>query len=87
MAFIKSPSRWRPAICLGQTTPSWGVAYNHYTPEEYRDMRDAGADSVRLQIAQVGADPQSSLFDPAFLEKALQAIRSARYELRAPLLV
>ena len=56
----------------------WATAYNNYTPAEYTEMREAGADSVRLQIAQMGADPQDPLFDPAFLEKALGAIRAAR---------
>jgi endoglucanase len=58
--------------------PFWANAFNHYTPKEYRDMRAAGADCVRLQIAQVAADPQSPLFDQAFLTKALDAIRAAR---------
>jgi endoglucanase len=58
--------------------PFWGIAYKHYSPQEYRDMRGAGADSVRLQIAQVAADRRSSLFDRAFLDQAMDAIRSAR---------
>ncbi len=58
--------------------PFWATAYNKYTPEEYSEMRKAGADSVRLQIAQMGADPQSPLFDRQFFEKALGAIRAAR---------
>jgi hypothetical protein len=58
--------------------PFWATAYNHYTPEEYREMRAAGADSVRLQIAQVAADPQSGLFDRTFLDKAMSAVRAAR---------
>ena len=58
--------------------PFWAVAYNHYTPQEYDTMRQAGADSVRLQISQVGADPQSLLFSREFLEKALSAIVAAR---------
>ncbi|MET9263868.1 cellulase family glycosylhydrolase [Amycolatopsis sp. NPDC004079] len=56
----------------------WATAYHHYTPDEYRSMREAGADSVRLQIAQVGADPHSALFDKAFLDKARGAVRAAR---------
>ena len=58
--------------------PFWATAYNHYSPEEYTNMRNAGADSVRLQIAQAGADPQDPLFDAEFVEKALGAIRAAR---------
>lgn len=40
-------------------------------------MRAAGADLVRLQTAQVAADPQSPLFGRPFLEKANGAIRAA----------
>jgi endoglucanase len=58
--------------------PFWAIAYNNYSPDEYREMRAAGADSVRLQIAQAAADPQSRLFDRAFLDKAIGAIQSAR---------
>jgi endoglucanase len=58
--------------------PFWATAYNKYTPEEYVEMRKSGADSVRLQVAQAGADPQSKLFDRAFLDKAMGAIRAAR---------
>ncbi len=58
--------------------PFWSTAYTRYTPNEYSYMREAGADSVRIQIAQSGADPESKLFDPQFLQKALGAIRSAR---------
>ena len=60
--------------------PFWSTAYNNYSPAEYTEMRRAGADSVRLQIAQAGADPKNALFDRAFLEKAEGAIRSARDE-------
>lgn len=73
IAFEVAPKNFKRA-----DHPFWANAFNHYTPEEYRDMREAGADSVRLQIAQVAADPQSPLFDRAFLIKALNAIRAAR---------
>ena len=56
----------------------WATAYQHYTPLEYRAMREAGADSVRLQISQVGADPDSPKFDRVFLDKALGAVHAAR---------
>lgn len=58
--------------------PFWATAYHHYTPDEYPAMRRAGADSVRLQIAQAGADPQSPQFDRAFLDRALGAVSAAR---------
>lgn len=58
--------------------PFWAIAYNNYSPSEYAEMRAAGADSVRIQISQAAADPQSKLFDQAFVIKATRAIRSAR---------
>ena len=58
--------------------PFWATAFHHYSPQEYAEMRAAGADSVRLQIAQAGADPKSRLFDRSFLDEAIGAIRSAR---------
>lgn len=67
-----------PANLKRADHPFWATAYNHYSPDEYRDMRSAGADSVRLQIAQVAADPNSRQFDRFFLDKALGAIQSAR---------
>ncbi len=73
IAFEVAPGNLRRA-----DHPFWTTAYNQYTPEEYTEMLKAGADSVRLQIAQAGADPQSPLFDRAFLDKALGAIRAAR---------
>lgn len=58
--------------------PFWATAARNYTADEYSDMRDAGADTVRIQIAQMGADPESPLFDRAFVNRALTAVRAAR---------
>src|ERR1700742_2367588 len=42
-------------------------------------MKAAGADSVRMQIAQDGADPKNKkYFDQAWLDQAIEAIRAAR---------
>ena len=41
-------------------------------------MREAGADSVRLQLARAAADPQSSIYDRAFVEKTMGAVEAAR---------
>lgn len=60
--------------------PFWTTAQQNYRPEEYRFMREAGADSVRLQISQEGADPKSPLYDQGFVQKALAAVRAARAE-------
>jgi len=59
--------------------PFWGTAYHNYSPDEYVQMRAVGADSVRLQISQAGADPQSSLYDHDFFETAMGAITAARH--------
>ena len=35
----------------------WADAQHGYTPTEYTQMRQFGADCVRLQVAQTGVDP------------------------------
>ena len=67
-----------PANLSRADHPFWATAQNGYTPDEYAEMQKAGADTVRIQVAQSGADPQSPAFDKAFVEKALGAVRSAR---------
>ena len=67
-----------PANLSRADHPFWANAYNHYTPTEYKEMRIAGADSVRLQIAQAAADPKSALYDESYVEKAMGAIQAAR---------
>ncbi len=56
----------------------WQVASQNYTPQEYTDMRRAGADSVRFQVAQTGMDPENALFDPQYAAKAVGAVFAAR---------
>jgi endoglucanase len=58
--------------------PFWATAQENFRPEEYQEMRASGADTVRIQIAQSGADRESREFDAAFLQKALNAVRAAR---------
>lgn len=67
-----------PANLSRADHPFWANAQRNYFPGEYRYMREAGADSVRLQIAQAGADPQSALFDREYFEKAMAAVQAAR---------
>lgn len=38
------------------------IAYTYYTPSEYADMRRAGADFVRINLAQDGANPENKNF-------------------------
>lgn len=56
----------------------WATAQNNYSPTEYTDMIGAGADTVRMQVAQPGVDPQNSLYDKAFVDKFIAAVKSAR---------
>lgn len=67
-----------PANLARADHPFWATAQQYYSPDEYVHMRDAGADTVRIQIAQAGADPESPNFDAAFLERALLAVEAAR---------
>jgi endoglucanase len=54
------------------------IAANDYTPEEYLRMEEEGADSVRIQVAQNGIDPQGQFFSPDFRESVIAAIRASR---------
>lgn len=57
----------------------WQQAYKGYSAAEYTEMKDEGADSVRLQIAQDGADPRNQTFyDPQWLQQAVGAVQAAR---------
>lgn len=67
-----------PANFTRADHPFWKAAYEHYSPEEYQQMREAGADSVRLQVSQVGADPRSFMHDAVWFGKAMDAVRAAR---------
>ena len=59
----------------------WQDAYAGFTPAEYATMKSEGADSVRLQIAQDGADPENTkFFDPQWLQQAIGAVQAARKE-------
>lgn len=53
-------------------------AYQHYAPEAYRQMRSMGIDSVRMQVSQPGLDPQSGIYDVAFRDQVIGAVRAAR---------
>jgi endoglucanase len=58
--------------------PFWTTASQNYTPAEYTQMRQSGVDSVRIQLAQPGMDPQNALFSAPFRDKAIGAIQAAR---------
>lgn len=63
---------------LPHQLPFWTVASENYTPDEYTQMQQAGADSVRMQVAQNGMDPQGAYFTPEFRDRVIGAIQAAR---------
>ena len=67
-----------PPAELQYQQPFWTTAQQNYTPAEYTRMRQAGADSVRIQLAQPGMDPQNPLFSAQFRDQAVGAIQAAR---------
>jgi endoglucanase len=56
----------------------WKVAARFYSPDEYRHMREFGADLVRIQVSQRGMDKGDPLSTLAYRQAVLGAIRSAR---------
>lgn len=54
------------------------AAYHNYSPNHYNEMRRFGIDSVRIQMSQPGLDPQDRLFDAAFRDRLISAVRAAR---------
>ena len=68
-----------PPGAFAQELPFWRVAYENYSREDYQEMKREGADSVRFQIAQDGADRENTKFyDPEWLDEAEKAVRAAR---------
>ena len=80
--FYQVPFEVPPGNFTEQNTAGhefWQEAYDGYSPAEYNEMKGEGADSVRLQIAQDGADPENSKFyDPQWLKQAIGAVQAAR---------
>lgn len=59
--------------------PVYQIGYANYSPGEYTDMRQAGADSVRINISQSAVDPlDHAYFDQQFLNTVVGAISAAR---------
>ncbi len=57
----------------------FAAAYKSYSPSEYDFMREAGADSVRMNVAQDGANPDNHKFyDRRWFDQVMDAIGAAR---------
>ncbi len=69
VAFVAPPSAQKPPFT---------AAYAHYSTAELAAIKAWGADSIRFQLSQPGADPQNSLYDPAFVQTAVSAVKTAR---------
>ena len=59
-------------------TGAFAAAYAHYSTAELSAIKTWGADSIRFQISQPGADPQNALYDPAFVKMFVGAVKFAR---------
>ncbi len=57
---------------------SYNAARQRFGPDMLAAVRDYGADTVRYQISQGGLDPQSAIYDPAYLQQVLGAISLTR---------
>ncbi|MBB5060038.1 hypothetical protein HDF16_004774 [Granulicella aggregans] len=69
VAFVAPPSAQRPPFT---------AAYAHYSTAELAAIKGWGADSIRFQISQPGADPQNPRYDSAFVQTAVGAVKAAR---------
>lgn len=80
VAFAVPPGAWNTVLPNGQLiNPVYQIAYSNYSPQEYVDMQQAGADSVRLNISQSAVDPKNTkYFDQQFLNTVIGAIHAAR---------
>ena len=65
---------------LEQNVPSFETqAQIYYTPQEYTDMANAGADSVRVMLGQTVGDPQNTQFySRDFVDQFIAAVKAAR---------
>ena len=79
IAFAVPPAAQGKTFAGKPPNPAFQDAYLNYSPAEYTAMRQAGADSVRMNVAQDGADPENAqYFDRQWLETVIGAVRAAR---------
>lgn len=80
IAFAVPPAAFGITLPGGKASnPAFQIAYTYYSPSEYADMRRAGADSVRMNIAQDGSDPENKYyFDAQWFATVISAVKAAR---------
>jgi endoglucanase len=85
--FIKDGAPWVPQgfSLVGLTAPrghelnaGFARARTMYGPALFDQARSFGANTLRIQVSQPGLDPQSSIYDPAYLGEVVAAVRQAR---------
>ena len=57
---------------------AFAAAYAHYSTAELSAIKTWGADSIRFQLSQPGADPEDPLYDPIFLKQLVDGVKFAR---------
>jgi endoglucanase len=59
----------------------WSTAQQNYTPDEYTQMKQFGANSVRIPVAQTGMYlDNTTIYSSTFHDEVLGAIKAARAE-------
>lgn len=58
--------------------PAYKGARSSYGAAVLDRAKALGADVLRFQVSQVGLDPQSSVYDPKYLEEVTRAVKQAR---------
>ena len=69
VAFV-APPRYQTGAFL--------AAYRHYNISEFAAIKSWGADSVRMQLSQPGADPDDPKYDHDFVNKFIAGVKAAR---------
>ena len=79
IAFAVPPAAFDLTLNGKPLNPAFRNAYANYSPAEYEEMKNAGADSVRINVAQDGVDPDDNrYFDQQWANGVIGAVRSAR---------
>jgi hypothetical protein len=65
---------------LVDSKPTFAAARAAFGPGMLDEVRRFGADLVRFQVSQIGLDPKSKDYDPAYRDEVLDAVALARAE-------